>query len=115
MPQGLVEDVIVEVGHLVFPIDFVVLDMEEDARVPIIVGMSFLAISHTIMDMREGKLTLRVREDELVVKIFSLKKEQDTLELRKGSKEEVEILKPKVLESMIPLDAEEKSFVEKGI
>ena len=127
MPRGLVEDVIVRVGHLVFPVDFVVLDMEEDVRVPIILGRSFLATSQAIMDMREGMLTLRAREDELVVRISSLKKEQlssigsyvssvkviplgmfsihdlicrDTLELGKGSEEEEEVRNPKVLERL---------------
>ena len=45
MPRGVIEDVLVSVGHLVFLIDFVVLDIEEDARVPIILGNPFLATS----------------------------------------------------------------------
>ncbi|WVY97116.1 hypothetical protein V8G54_029267 [Vigna mungo] len=42
-PYGIVEDVLVKVDKLIFPADFVVLDMEEDAKVPIILGRPFLA------------------------------------------------------------------------
>ncbi|MCI85811.1 hypothetical protein A2U01_0107090, partial [Trifolium medium] len=42
-PSGIVEDVLVKVKDLVFPVDFVIIDMEEDADVPIILGRTFLA------------------------------------------------------------------------
>ena len=35
-PQGIIEDVLVKVDHYIFPVDFVVLEMEEDMEVPII-------------------------------------------------------------------------------
>ena len=42
-PQGIIEDVLVEVDKFIFPIDFVVLEMEEDMEVPIISGRPFIA------------------------------------------------------------------------
>ncbi|XP_073220002.1 uncharacterized protein [Cicer arietinum] len=43
-PYGVVEDVLVKVDKFIFPVDFVVLDMEEDNDIPLILGRPFLAI-----------------------------------------------------------------------
>ena len=63
-PRGIVDNILVKVDNLYFPVDFVVMDMEEDRKVPIILGRSFLATSHALIDMAKGKLTLRVGEEE---------------------------------------------------
>ncbi|XP_042016168.1 uncharacterized protein LOC121764154 [Salvia splendens] len=42
-PKGIVEDVLVKIHDFIFPIDFVVLDMEEDMNVPLILGRPVLA------------------------------------------------------------------------
>lgn len=34
-PKGIIQDVLVKVGTFVFPIDFVILESEEDLEVPI--------------------------------------------------------------------------------
>ena len=42
-PEGILEDVLVKVGKFVFPMDFVVMQMEEDNQVPLLLGRPFLA------------------------------------------------------------------------
>ncbi|XP_015944800.1 uncharacterized protein LOC107469927 [Arachis duranensis] len=42
-PHGIVEDLLVKVEDFIFPADFVVLDMEEEAKASIILGRPFLA------------------------------------------------------------------------
>ncbi|GKC50312.1 uncharacterized protein Tco_1073057 [Tanacetum coccineum] len=37
-PRGITDNVIVKIDKFVFPVDFVVLDMEEDHKIPIILG-----------------------------------------------------------------------------
>ncbi|XP_073153095.1 uncharacterized protein [Henckelia pumila] len=37
-PRGIIEDVLVKVDKFIFPVDFVVLDMEEDLDMPLILG-----------------------------------------------------------------------------
>lgn len=37
-PKGVLEDVLVKVDKLIFPADFIVLDMEEDQDISIILG-----------------------------------------------------------------------------
>ena len=45
-PRGVIEDVLVKVDRFIFPVDFIVLDMEEDCEIPIILGRSFLATGY---------------------------------------------------------------------
>ncbi|GKB29360.1 uncharacterized protein Tco_0868761, partial [Tanacetum coccineum] len=45
-PKGIAENVVVKIDKFIFPVDFVILDMEEDHRIPIILGRPFLATSH---------------------------------------------------------------------
>ena len=37
-PEGVLEDVLVTDGKFVFPIDFIILDMEADSQVPLLLG-----------------------------------------------------------------------------
>ena len=41
--EGVLEDVLIKVGKFIFPVDFVVMDMEEDTQVPLLLGRPFLA------------------------------------------------------------------------
>ena len=41
-PEGILEDVLIKVGKFVFPMDFVVINMEEDKQVPLMLGKPFL-------------------------------------------------------------------------
>ena len=50
-PRGIIEDVLVKVDKFIFPVDFIVLDMEEDQDIPIILGWPFLAIGRTLIDV----------------------------------------------------------------
>ena len=58
IPKGTVEDVLVQVDKLYYPVDFVVLDTEPVAvganYVPIILGRPFLATSNAIINCRNG-------------------------------------------------------------
>ncbi|XP_022004342.1 uncharacterized protein LOC110901888 [Helianthus annuus] len=64
-PRGVVENLLVKVDKFVFPVDFVVLDMEADERVPIILGRPFLRTAKAIIDVFDGKISLRAG-DEIV-------------------------------------------------
>ena len=41
--KGILEDVLIKVWKFIFPVDFVVIDMEEDKQMPLLLGRSFLA------------------------------------------------------------------------
>jgi len=48
-PVGVLEDVQIKVGDLYVPVDFVILEMEEDTRTPIILGRPFLATASAVL------------------------------------------------------------------
>lgn len=68
MPQGIIEDVLIKIGELVFPCD-VILDMEVNWKILLILGRSFLTTTGTLIDVKQGKLTLRLNDQELVFDI----------------------------------------------
>ncbi|TYG88942.1 hypothetical protein ES288_A12G061300v1, partial [Gossypium darwinii] len=59
-PKGITEDVLVKVDKFIFPIVFVVLDMDEDVEVPLILGCPFLATARAVIDGGDSKLVLRI-------------------------------------------------------
>ncbi|XP_070039549.1 uncharacterized protein [Nicotiana tomentosiformis] len=63
IPEGIVDDVLVRVDKFVFPVDFIVLNMEENKDVPLIIGRPFLAIGGAILNIYERRLMLRVGEE----------------------------------------------------
>jgi len=67
-PAGLVDDVLVRVGELIFPADFYILDMEEGfshASAPIILSRPFLKTARTKIDVHAD--TLSMEFDDIVV------------------------------------------------
>ena len=54
-----------KVDKFIFPIDFVVLEMEEHKEVSIILGRLFLATGQDLIDVKNGELTLRVGHEEV--------------------------------------------------
>ena len=68
-PVGVIENVLVKVEHLIFPVDFVVIDVNED-RIALILGRPFLYTSHSVIDVYKGHLTLEMGEEGLLVKMF---------------------------------------------
>ncbi|GJX13150.1 DNA-directed DNA polymerase [Tanacetum coccineum] len=64
--RGIIENVLIKVDKFVLPIDFIILDMPEDSRVPIILGRPFLATARAMIDVFNKKITLGVGDDEVV-------------------------------------------------
>nr|GEZ88659.1 reverse transcriptase domain-containing protein [Tanacetum cinerariifolium] len=62
-PVGVTEDVFVKVGTFHFPSNFVVVNFDADPRVLLILGISFLKTGRALIDVYEGKLTLRVGKE----------------------------------------------------
>ena len=78
IPKGTVEDVLIQVDKLYYPLDFVVLDTEPVAvganHVPIILGRPFLATSNAIINCRNGVMQLTFGNMTLELNIFHLSK-----------------------------------------
>jgi len=53
-PFGVLEVVLVKVNELVFPADFVILDLAEDEDMPLILGRPLLATGRALIDVEMG-------------------------------------------------------------
>ncbi|XP_073277664.1 uncharacterized protein [Primulina huaijiensis] len=69
--QGFIEDVLVKVKKFIFSADFVVLDIEKEMEMTLILGRPFLATGKALIDVQEGKLRLRVGEEETTFDVFN--------------------------------------------
>ena len=70
-PRGIIEDVLVKVDKFIFLADFIVLDMEEDKKVPIRLGRPFLATGRALIDVQKGELRLRMQDEEVTFNMFN--------------------------------------------
>ena len=60
-PKGVLEDVLVQVNHLIFPADFYVLEMDESDHapsLPILLGWPFMKMARTKIDVFNGTLSM---------------------------------------------------------
>ncbi|GJU65655.1 reverse transcriptase domain-containing protein [Tanacetum coccineum] len=67
---------LVEVGKFTFPIDFVILEMEEDSKVPLILGRHFLYTADAVIRVKQKQLNLGVgvRNERMIFHIDSAMK-----------------------------------------
>ncbi|GKA57342.1 reverse transcriptase domain-containing protein [Tanacetum coccineum] len=70
---GIAENMLIEVGKFTFPADFVI-EMEEDSKVPLILGRPFLHIADAIIRVKQKQLNLRVGTERMTFNIDSAMK-----------------------------------------
>ncbi|GKE25375.1 reverse transcriptase domain-containing protein [Tanacetum coccineum] len=73
-PIGIAENMLVEVGKFTFPVDFVILKMEEDSKVPQILGRPFLHTADAVIRVKQKQLNLRVGTERMLFSIDSAMK-----------------------------------------
>ena len=69
-PFGVVEDVLVKVRHFTFPMDFVIMDIEEDEEIPLIPGRTFILTTKCVVDMRNKNLELSMDGQKVTFNLF---------------------------------------------
>jgi len=77
--DGLVEDVLVKVRLFNFPVDFVIMDIEEDLDIPLILGHPFMLTAKCVVDMGNGNLEISVEDQKVTFNLFeSIKHPNDS-------------------------------------
>ncbi|GAV64965.1 hypothetical protein CFOL_v3_08480 [Cephalotus follicularis] len=74
IPKGFIEDVLVKVDELYFPVDFLVLDMETSSNgkpQSIILGRPFLATANVYINYRSGAMDISFGNKKLRLNIFN--------------------------------------------
>ncbi|GJV12107.1 reverse transcriptase domain-containing protein [Tanacetum coccineum] len=73
-PVGIAKNTLVEVGKFTFPTDFVILEMEEDSKVPLILGRPFLHTADVVIQVKQKQLNLGVGIERMIFNIDSAMK-----------------------------------------
>ncbi|XP_019433326.1 PREDICTED: uncharacterized protein LOC109340183 [Lupinus angustifolius] len=69
-PKGVAEDVLVKVDKFLISVDFAVIDITEDTEIPLILRRPFMRTVKIGIDMENGKLLVRVADNEIEFDIF---------------------------------------------
>ncbi|GKE24605.1 reverse transcriptase domain-containing protein, partial [Tanacetum coccineum] len=65
---------LVEVGKFTFPINFIILEMEDDSKVPLILGRPFLHTAVAVIRVKHKQLNLGVVTERMIFHIDSAMK-----------------------------------------
>ncbi|GJT03905.1 DNA-directed DNA polymerase [Tanacetum coccineum] len=113
-PRGIIENILIKVDKFVLPIDFVILDMPEDSRVPIILGRPFLATARPMIDVFNKKITLRVGDDEVVFDVDQSIKRPTTKDDECYGIDDLDDTINKEAQELLP-NEEPDSFLSRGL
>jgi len=73
-PYGVEKDVLVKVRQFTFPVDFVIMDIEEDAEIPLILGRPFMLTTNCVVDMGKGDLEMGIDDQNIIFDLFDAQK-----------------------------------------
>ncbi|GJR26239.1 reverse transcriptase domain-containing protein [Tanacetum coccineum] len=73
-PVGIAENMLVEVGKFTFLAYFVILEMEEDIKVPLILGRPFLHTADAVIRVKQKQLNHEVGTERIIFNINSAMK-----------------------------------------
>nr|GFA95089.1 reverse transcriptase domain-containing protein [Tanacetum cinerariifolium] len=65
---------LVEVGKFTFSVDFIILEMEEDSKVPLILGQPFLHTADAVIRVKQKQLNLGIGTERMIFNIDSTMK-----------------------------------------
>ncbi|GJV27122.1 reverse transcriptase domain-containing protein [Tanacetum coccineum] len=70
-PVGIAKNMLVKVGKFTFPTDFIILEIEEDRKVPLILGRPFLHTADAVIRVKQKQLNLGVGTEQMIFNIDS--------------------------------------------
>ncbi|XP_027932712.1 uncharacterized protein LOC114188313 [Vigna unguiculata] len=73
-PYGIEEDLLVKLDKFYFHVDFVIMDLEEDSKVPLILGRPFMKKTKVIIDVGNDKIKVRVLDKEIIFHMVGVMK-----------------------------------------
>ncbi|GKA38699.1 zinc finger, CCHC-type containing protein [Tanacetum coccineum] len=103
-PLGIAEDVLVEVAEHVYPIDFVILDIKENEKMPFILGTPFLITAKAAIKFDKGTITLRSGKSKISFHMIP----NSPGMTEKGVKNDIEPIAPTMTMNRLVLEWEEK-------
>ncbi|GKC52490.1 reverse transcriptase domain-containing protein [Tanacetum coccineum] len=68
-PIGIAKNMFIEVGKFTFPMDFVILEMDKDSKVPLILGRPFLYTTDAAIRVKQKQINLGVGSERMTFSI----------------------------------------------
>jgi len=63
-PAGIAENILVRIHDFFIPIDFVVLDMQEERKIPLILGRPFVNTANATINVGDGEIIFTINGQE---------------------------------------------------
>ncbi|GKA70823.1 reverse transcriptase domain-containing protein [Tanacetum coccineum] len=79
-PIGIAKNMLVEDGKFTFPVDFVILEMKEDSKVPLILRRPFLHTADAVIRVKQKQLNRRLFKEKVMNADENSESESDTEE-----------------------------------
>nr|GEU37458.1 hypothetical protein [Tanacetum cinerariifolium] len=103
-PLGIAKYLLVDVAGYVYPMDFVILDIKEDEKSPIILGTPFLTTAKVVIKFDKGMITLKSRKSK--INFHEIPESQCMI--KKGIKNDIGPIAPIMTVNRLALEWEEK-------
>nr|GEU48276.1 putative reverse transcriptase, RNA-dependent DNA polymerase [Tanacetum cinerariifolium] len=101
---GIAKYVLVDVARYVYPVDFMILDIREDEKMPIILGTPFLTTAKVVIKFDKGSITLQFGKSKI-----SFDRIPESLgKVEKGIKNDIEPIAPTMTVNRLVLEWEER-------
>ncbi|KAG7556813.1 Reverse transcriptase domain [Arabidopsis suecica] len=114
VPHGMLEDLPVRIGRVEIPTDFVVLEMDEEPKDPLILGRPFLATAGALIDVRRGKIDLNLGEDFKMTFDITKTMKKPTIDGQVFYIEEMDRLADELLEELTEEDYLQSALTKDG-
>ena len=69
-PYGVVEDILVKVRQFTLLVDFVIMDIKEDYKIPLILGQPFMLTTKCVVDIGNDNLEMSVEDKKITFNLF---------------------------------------------
>ncbi|KAG7585655.1 Ribonuclease H-like superfamily [Arabidopsis thaliana x Arabidopsis arenosa] len=107
-------DLPVRIGRVEIPTDFVVLEMDEEPKDPLILGRPFLATAGALIDVRRGKIDLKLGEDFKMIFDITKTMKKPTIDGQVFWIEEMDRLADELLEELSEEDHLQSALTKDG-
>ncbi|GJU34412.1 hypothetical protein Tco_1182766 [Tanacetum coccineum] len=72
IPKGIVRNLLIKIDKFILPIDFIILDVLEDFRMPVILGRPLLTTAHAKVDVFKRSISLEVGNEKVIFKLKTI-------------------------------------------
>lgn len=70
--MGTIKDVLIKIDKISFLVDFIVIDVEVNPKIPLILEWTFMTTAILLVDTDKGKVKDRIRDCDVCFKVIGI-------------------------------------------